>query len=396
MNKNSLKGSGKTTAFLLPIIQNILNENKINPSNQKRIKALIICPTRELASQILRECVRLCDNTGVRAHIIKNTDDDYMKSFHKKQTNILIVTPNRLCYFLKKDVPNFSLETVKWIVIDEVDKLFEESKNDFQEELGAILRACKNPERKFSVFSATTSSEIVKWAFETMVDFVTVKIGITNSAIDSVQQELLFVGNESGKLLAIRDIVKTGLTPPVLIFVQSKDRAQQLFTELIYDGFNIDLIHSDRSQKERDVVVRKFREGKIWFLICTELMGRGIDFKGVNVVINYDFPQSTISYIHRVGRTGRAGKTGKAITFFTNDDKKYLRDIATIIKNSGGIVPDYMLTLKKIRKKDRVALLQKAPKRKAIRTLPQFEVSQRKRKKKHVMMSKAKKKKTEE
>jgi ATP-dependent RNA helicase DDX52/ROK1 len=230
---------------------------------------------------------------------------------------------------------------------------------------------------------------------QTLINFVTVKIGLTNTPIDAVEQELMFVGSESGKLLAIRDIVRTGVSPPVLIFVQSKDRAQQLFTELIYDGLNIDLIHSDRNQKERDVVVRKFREGKIWFLICTELMSRGIDFKAVNVVINYDFPQSTISYIHRVGRTGRAGKSGKAITFFTSEDKKYLRDIAAIIRKSGGTVPDYMLSLKKSRKKDRVALMQKAPKRKVIRTLPQFELSQRKRKKKFVTLTKAKKKKIE-
>nr|XP_053656943.1 probable ATP-dependent RNA helicase DDX52 [Cherax quadricarinatus] len=106
-----------------------------------------------------------------------------------------------------------------------------------------------------------------------------------------------------------------GYEPPVLLFVQTKERAKELFKELIYDNIMVDAIHSDRTQLQRDNVVRAFRERKIWVLICTELMARGIDFKGVNLIINYDFPPSAISYIHRVGRTGRAHHQGHAITF---------------------------------------------------------------------------------
>lgn len=222
--------------------------------------------------------------------------------------------------------------------------------------------------------------------------YIRLVIGSSNSAVHSVEQELLFAGTESGKLLAFRDLVAKGIQPPCLVFVQSKDRAQQLFTELIYDGLNIDVIHSDRSQKERDQVVKSFREGKIWILICTELMGRGIDFKGVNLVINFDFPQSTISYIHRIGRTGRAGRQGKAITFFTKDDTTNLRSIAHIIKKSGGEVPDYMLKLKKSTKKDRSELMQKALKRKDIRTIPAFELKERRKRSKMIKNSKKSKK----
>lgn len=93
----------------------------------------------------------------------------------------------------------------------------------------------------------------------------------------------------------------------VFLFARPQDRAQQLYSELIYDAINVDVIHADRTQQQRDDVVKAFREGKVWVLICTELIGRGIDFLGVNLVINYDFPPSAISYIHRIGRTGRAG-----------------------------------------------------------------------------------------
>jgi hypothetical protein len=101
--------------------------------------------------------------------------------------------------------------------------------------------------------------------------------------------------------MALRDVIAQGCEAPVLIFVEKIQKAKQLFKELVYEGINIDIIHAKRTQQDRDSVVRSFREGKIWFLICTELMGRGIDFKGVNLVINYDFPSSAITYIHRIG-----------------------------------------------------------------------------------------------
>lgn len=125
----------------------------------------------------------------------------------------------------------------------------------------------------------------------------------------------------------------------------------------------MDVIHADRTQQQRDDVVKAFREGKVWVLICTELIGRGIDFLGVNLVINYDFPPSAISYIHRIGRTGRAGRKGKAITYFTQDDKPKLRSIANILRNSGCKVPEYMLTIKKQSKKVRRQLEKTIPKR---------------------------------
>jgi ATP-dependent RNA helicase DDX52/ROK1 len=107
-----------------------------------------------------------------------------------------------------------------------------------------------------------------------------------------------------------------GLNPPVLVFVQTKERAKELYTELVYDGINVDVIHAERSQLQRDNVVKSFRSGQIWVLICTELMGRGIDFKGVNLVVNYDFPPSAISYIHRIGTNCNLSSTSIYFTIF--------------------------------------------------------------------------------
>ena len=127
----------------------------------------------------------------------------------------------------------------------------------------------------------------------------------------------------------------------------------ELFHELVYDGLNVDVLHAERTQAQREATVTKFRSGKVWVLIATELVARGMDFKGVSLVINYDFPQSTTSYIHRIGRTGRAGRAGKAVTFFTEADVDQLRAIANVMKASGCDVADWMLRIKPLAKDER-------------------------------------------
>ncbi|MGB1607039.1 MAG: C-terminal helicase domain-containing protein, partial [Promethearchaeia archaeon] len=134
---------------------------------------------------------------------------------------------------------------------------------------------------------------------------VTLTVGKKVGASTAIAQKLIYCGSEEGKVLAMRQLVAAGLRPPVLVFVQSVDRAKQLFRELVYDGINVDVMHAERTQAQRDQVIAQFRTGAIWVLICTDLMARGIDFKGVNLVVNYDFPPGIEDYIHRIGRTGR-------------------------------------------------------------------------------------------
>lgn len=360
-------GSGKTAAFLVPVLHNLAS-----PSGSG-FRALIVCPTRELAHQIYRECTWLSEGTGLRPHVITKVKQNTVEKFGPKfccKFDILITTPNRILYLLRQEPPVISLKTVEWLIVDESDKLFEAGVRGFRDQLAEIYKACDATNIKRGMFSATHTVHVAKWCRKNLRGLISVTIGHRNTAVDLVEQELIFTGNEHGKLIAFRNLVHQGLPPPVLIFVQSKERAKELFNELIYDGINVDVIHADRTQLQRDNVVKAFREGKVWVLICTELMGRGIDFKGVNLVLNYDFPNSAISYIHRIGRTGRAGRPGKAITFFTEDDKPALRSIATVMRDSGCKVPDYMLSLKKTSKKERRKLEKTAPERKSISTTP--------------------------
>ncbi|XP_058948166.2 probable ATP-dependent RNA helicase DDX52 [Pocillopora verrucosa] len=383
-------GSGKTAAFILPILYHLKS------SRRKGFRAVVVSPTRELAQQIYHEFCHLSNGRKFRIHLLTKAKAS-SNSFGSKSSqrfDILVTTPNRLVHLLSQDPPGIELHNVEWLILDEADKLFEEGKDGFREQIATIYQACDKPEVKRALFSATMSNGIDEWAQIHLDNVVQVTIGIRNSATQTVEQELLFVGQEAGKLLAVRDIVQKGFQPPMLIFVQSKDRAKELFHELIYDGINVDVIHSDRTQAQRDNVVKCFRTGKIWVLIATELMGRGIDFKGVNLVINYDFPTSSVAYIHRIGRTGRAGRPGKAITFFTEDDATNLRSIANVMKSSGCEIPDWMLKLKKPARKSRKKLSKAPPSRTTIKTVSKYDMHMAKRKRELIEASRKKKKKT--
>ncbi|KAI8371678.1 P-loop containing nucleoside triphosphate hydrolase protein [Radiomyces spectabilis] len=331
-------GSGKTLAYLLPIVEDLKKPEKAG------YRALIIAPTRELAHQIDRELQKLAVGTKLRTNVLTKTTaaDKAQDPQSRKKFDILITTPLRLVYAIKED--KVDLSHVRHLVLDEADKLLD---GGFLEQTDEIFAACSAPTVRKSLFSATFSSTVEELAKSVMKDPIRVVIGSKNAATDTIDQKLLFTGTEAGKKVALRQYIQGGIKPPVLIFVESIERAKQLFHELVYDGINVEVIHSERTKAQRDRIIDQFRLGKIWVLIATDLMARGLDFKAVNLVINYDFPQSVASYIHRIGRTGRAGRTGEAVTYYSKEDLPYLRKIVNVMKESGCEVPDWMLTLKK-------------------------------------------------
>nr|KAF6455603.1 DExD-box helicase 52 [Rousettus aegyptiacus] len=381
-------GSGKTLAFSIPILIHLKQ-----PTNEG-FRALIISPTRELANQIHRELVKISEGTGFRIHMIHKAAVAAKKFGPKssKKFDILVTTPNRLIYLLKQDPPGIDLTSVEWLVVDESDKLFEDGKTGFRDQLASIFLACTSHKIRRAMFSATFAYDVEQWCKLNLDNVITVSIGARNSAVETVEQELLFVGSETGKLLAMRELIKKGFTPPVLVFVQSIERAKELFRELIYEGINVDVIHADRTQQQRDNTVHSFRAGKIWVLICTALLARGIDFKGVNLVINYDFPTSSVEYIHRIGRTGRAGHKGKAVTFFTEDDKPLLRSVANVIQQAGCPVPEYIKGFQKLLSKQKKKMIKKPLKRESISTTPKYFLEKAKDKRKKLTAQNSRKK----
>lgn len=337
-------GSGKTLAFLLPIIHQLRE-----PKRSGSFRALILAPTRELAKQIHREALWISQGSNLKVHYLSDLKEA-AKKFNSESSykyDVLVTTPNKLSALLKPEPPLISLNKLEWLVIDECDRIFELG---FKDDLTIIYKHCSTSDNcRRALFSATVQENLIKWAQVQMNNVATIIVGGRNRTQVNVKQELIYVGNGQGKILSLREMIMSGIQVPVLIFVDTKERAKFLANEFSLDNLNISVMHSELHQKERDSIVAKFREGKIWFLICTDLMGRGIDFKGVNVVINYDCPKTTTSYIHRIGRTGRAGREGKAITFIAKEDKKVLPQLVNVLRKSGCDIPKTISALLKIK-----------------------------------------------
>lgn len=256
------------------------------------------------------------------------------------KVDILVATPLRLKSLIEKN--KVSLGAVRYLVLDEADKLFEMG---FVEQVDAAVAACDGPNITRALFSATLPETVENLARSVMTQPIRLTVGERNSASGAIAQSLVFCGQERGKLLALRQLIDRGIKPPIIVFVQSKDRAKQLAKELSGDGLHLGLIHAAMSDAKRRAQVDRFRAGDTWVLVATDLMARGMDFVGVSTVINYDFPGSPHSYIHRIGRSGRAGRPGAAVTLFTEEDadRGDLRAIANVMKNSGCDVPGWML-----------------------------------------------------
>jgi ATP-dependent RNA helicase DDX52/ROK1 len=434
-------GSGKSGAFILPALllsgapHHVFYETEASMKSTKKkaakkkshegeIRSLLLAPSRELAAQLHREVERLGTGKpgGLTSLLLSKSNAAFViagTAGGKKGLDVLVTTPMRLVDSIEKGL---DLNALRLCVLDEVDRLFDatdhasrhQDKNatdadssadedeteatpasgsthtqSFLAQMDAILDGVP-PSATRALFSATvtpTVRSLAETILRNPVDVTIAAPGSTGGANTDIEQELMFVGREEGKLLAIRQLVQRGqLKPPTIVFVQSQERAQALFGELLYDGIHVDVIHAGRSRTARDNAVAKFRRGDTWVLICTDLVARGVDFRAVNMVINYDLPSSGITYVHRIGRTGRAGRKGKAITLFTEADFDNLRTIANVMKQSGCDVPEWMLTLKKKSKSKT-----KNPRRPQIDTTPGYDKVKRMKKKQSIENSKKRK-----
>ncbi|KAE8890859.1 DEAD-box ATP-dependent RNA helicase 57 [Phytophthora fragariae] len=362
-------GSGKTAAFAIPILANLA----AGSGTGSGIRSIVLAPTRDLAVQIRSEFTRLAAGKKLHITLLSKATAATIASQTKSKLavnhDVLIATPLRLVHLIQE--VKVDLSTVEMVCLDEADRLLELG---FVEQVDEIFAACTHAKIQRAMFSATMLEGVEELAQTVLRDPVKVAVGTKNAGASTIDQKLVFVGKEEGKLVAMKQLLHDGLQLPALLFVQNKERANELYHELLYDGVNIGAVHADRTKEQRDDVIRRFRTGEVWVLICTDLMSRGMDFKAVNMVINYDFPQSAVSYIHRIGRTGRNGRKGKAVTFFTEDDMVYLRTIANVMKISGCEVPDWMLSLKKASMSKRKELLKAPPMRHRINTVSGYDL----------------------
>lgn len=352
-------GSGKTIAFLVPMFTLLKEPNRLTG-----VRALIVTPTMELAIQIEREAFFLARGKRWRSvqHGQTTKDKDY-----------LVSTPGRVVTLLEQKL--IDLKNVEYIVFDEGDRLWD-TKSDFFSITDKILAACTKPDKVISLFTATLSEKVEEAARSVMNNPVRLIVEGRKNANPNVKQRLLFCGNELGKIVAMRNLIKEGIKAPVLIFVQSIERSKDLYDEINSAGLHMQVMNARMSTGERENMILQFRLGKIWVLVTTELLSRGIDFKNVNTVINFDFPSSAESYIHRIGRTGRAGKSGEAITFITIEDRERLPPIVRVMKESGAEVEDWLLDIKVDRSTQR-RLARTTPQRMIVSTRKRMRIAQK-------------------
>lgn len=380
-------GSGKTLAFMVPAINGLLEHGRTR--RRDAVQTLIIAPTHELADQIVNEGRKLAMGTGIKISAMRkgmnvNTGlQDYdghqngdvaagaPNGGHEKTANaehlvkadILISTPLILLHAISS--PSKSLLSVRNLILDEADILLDPL---FREQTLGIWGACTNPDLRTSLWSATIGSSIESLAQSYILDrqrnlsllgeiespphhIIRLVVGLKDSAVPNISHKLVYAASEQGKLLALRQLLHPSSTaasntfllrPPFLIFTQTIPRAVALHSELLYDippeaggSSRIAVLHSDLSDIARSNIMAGFRRGEIWILITTDLLSRGVDFRGMNGVVNYDIPNTGALYVHRAGRTGRQGREGGvAVTLYTKEDIPYVKNVANVIAAS--------------------------------------------------------------
>lgn len=316
----SQTGTGKTAAFGIPLLE------RINPED-RRLQALILCPTRELAIQVseeFRKLLKYKDNIRVLP-IYGGQPIDRQIAALRKGTQVVIGTPGRVMDHMRRRT--IKAETVQMMVLDEADEMLDMG---FREDIETIL--VKIPEEHQTLlFSATLSPEIldITKRFQRNPEFI--KIVRKELTIPNIEQYYFDV-KEKTKLDALCRIIDVYDPKLAMVFCNTKKRVDDLVEMLQGRGYFAEGLHGDLKQAQRDKVMQKFRNGTIEILVATDVAARGIDVDDIDVVFNYDVPQDEEYYVHRIGRTGRAGKAGKAFTFCVGKEIYKLRDIMRYTK----------------------------------------------------------------
>ncbi|MGM0518743.1 MAG: DEAD/DEAH box helicase [Campylobacterota bacterium] len=310
-------GSGKTAAFLLPIIDELIkNKNEGHP-----LRAIVLAPTRELAKQIEKSIEDYTKYTNIKKVAVYGgiSSKDQAKKI-AKGIDIIVATPGRLI----EHIENFTvkLNSVNRLVVDEVDTMLEMG---FLEDIEKIFSKA-NTKRQILMFSATLNQNVKKLAKEFLNHPSVVEVANQRSTVNEINQTIIKVDENSKKEL-LSYLIGSRNFPFALVFVNTKAKADELVENLELDGLKAACIHGDVRQTARAKALRKFKDNEIRVLVATDIAARGIDIQDLPVVINYELPFSAVDFTHRIGRTGRAGKQGEAITLLSQNEYKTFREI---------------------------------------------------------------------
>jgi len=310
-------GTGKTLAFTIPMINKLILD--------KNSMALIICPTRELASQVMQTVLKLnVREIGIgNALLIGGESMQKQLKKLKKRARIIVGTPGRINDHLKRQ--SLNLSKVTYLVLDETDRMLDMG---FTPQIELILKFIPKKHQTL-LFSATLPNNILKISEKYLNNPERIAVGSLSTPIEKIKQETFQITQDKKYHELINQLVERNGS--ILVFVKTKHGADKIVKRLKYDGHSADAIHGNLRQSKRDRVITGFRNGKSRILIATDVAARGLDIPLIQHVINYDLPQVPEDYIHRIGRTGRAGKEGSALTFLTPNDKSMWNSISRLI-----------------------------------------------------------------
>lgn len=327
-------GTGKTAAFALPILQQLFD--KQDPSKKgRKVRALIVSPTRELAVQIEENFKIYAENTILRTAVIFGgiSIDPQIKML-EDGVDILIATPGRLLDLHKQELVNLSF--VETLVLDEADLMLDMG---FIDDVKKIERLCTG-EKQILLFSATMPHKVVQLANTILKEPVKVEITPTSSVVKTVSQ-VLFYTPKAQKIELCLYLLRNTIKGNIIIFRRTKYGVDKLEKSLIRNGYKVDSIHGDKPQSERQEAMTKFKKGEINILIATDVAARGIDVKNLDSVVNFDLPNVPETYVHRIGRTGRAGELGTSYSLCSADEKVYLASIQKLINTHISVEEDH-------------------------------------------------------
>ncbi|MGI8586531.1 MAG: DEAD/DEAH box helicase [Chloroflexia bacterium] len=312
-------GTGKTAAFAIPIVERVDTEDR-------RVQALVLAPTRELAVQVAEATHRLGRDRGIHVLPVYG-GQPIIRQLHAlgRGVHVVIGTPGRLLDHLRRG--SLSLDAVRTIVLDEADEMLDMG---FIEDIESILDTVP-AERQMSLFSATIPPRIADLARKYLHDPVRVTIASTELTVPAIEQWYIEVTPRT-KLDTLTRILDHDEPDSAMIFARTKRDVDELGEALMSRGFDAETLHGDLNQVQRDRVMSRFRSGQVELLVATDVAARGLDVTGVTHVFNYAIPEDGEAYIHRIGRTGRAGRTGKAITFVQPNEIRHLRTIERVIR----------------------------------------------------------------
>ena len=307
-------GTGKTLAFLVPLVEKI-------DTTKPYVQALVITPTRELSQQVANELKKITGDRDIKVLAVTGGRDFELQK-HKLdgKSHVLIGTTGRLLDHIRKG--NTSLGGVKYLVLDEVDEMLLQGFIDEASELIAMT----SPERQTMLCSATLNEEVRKLGKRITRNCSLIDINPSEATVDKIQQICLKT-TEEYKNKAVASLIDRYNPYLAIVFCISKERTKELGDWLGTQGYNVDVLHGEMSAAKRKTVMKTFRDAKIQILVASDLAARGLDVEGVTHVINYDIPHDVDWYVHRIGRTGRAGNEGVAVTLYTADEVKWLKNI---------------------------------------------------------------------